>query len=113
MPVLKTQLRALYRVKSRSVLNQSAFFHVTKGLGPDIMHDVLEGVMQYEMKLLIQKSVQMKTFTADTLNSRIKTFNYRCNEVRNKPSPILKAKIMSNDNSLTQSGRTLQNIFYE
>ena len=32
-----------------STLN-SSFFHATEGLVPDIMHDCLEGCLQYEIK---------------------------------------------------------------
>lgn len=36
------------------ILNLSPSYHVTKGLPPDIMHDVLEGVLQYEVKELLK-----------------------------------------------------------
>ena len=36
-----------------SILHQSNYFHVTKGLVPDIMHDVLEGCLSYVIKVFI------------------------------------------------------------
>ena len=38
-----------YGLTRDSCLNSSSYFHVTEGLAPDIMHDVLEGVAQYEV----------------------------------------------------------------
>ena len=42
-----------YGIVRDSILNQSQFFHVIEGLAPDIMHNVLEGVLQYETKELL------------------------------------------------------------
>ena len=36
-----------YGLVNDSVLNRLSFFHVTDGLAPDIMHDVLEGIYMY------------------------------------------------------------------
>ena len=33
-----------------SILNQSRYFHVIGGLPGDAMHNVLEGLLQYEVK---------------------------------------------------------------
>jgi hypothetical protein len=33
-----------------SILNKSRYFHVVGGLPGDAMHDVLEGLLQYEAK---------------------------------------------------------------
>ena len=38
-------------VKCDSVLNSLTFFHVTEGLPPDAMNDLLEGVVKYELGL--------------------------------------------------------------
>ena len=37
-----------------SILNSSSYFHITEGLIPDIMHDCLEGCLQYEVKELLK-----------------------------------------------------------
>ena len=43
-----------YGVNRKSVLTQLQFFNLCSGaLIPDIMHDVLEGVLQYEAKLVL------------------------------------------------------------
>lgn len=47
------------------------YFHVCSGaLIPDVMHDVLEGALQYEVKLMIKSMVaEEKYFTLDQFNS--------------------------------------------
>ena len=42
----------------RSVLSELKYFDVTSGLlRPDVMHDVLEGVLQFEAKLLLRQFI--------------------------------------------------------
>jgi hypothetical protein len=41
-------------VKSDSCLNQLSYFESTKGLPPDIMHDMLEGVIRYNFCCLME-----------------------------------------------------------
>jgi hypothetical protein len=38
------------------------FFNICENLIPDVMHDVLEGALQYELKLLLQYIVLTKKF---------------------------------------------------
>ena len=42
-----------YGLKSNSPLNCLRYFHVTRGLPPDIMHDILEGVANYEVSCIL------------------------------------------------------------
>ena len=46
------------------------YFHVCGGgLLPDIMHDLLEGVLQYEVKLMLQQMIGVdEYFTPDQFN---------------------------------------------
>lgn len=74
------------------------------GLPPDVMHDVLEGVLQYEVKQLLLHCVQSKFFTLEQLNHRICCFTYGSSEVSNRPSKISAATLCAEDNSLKQSG---------
>ena len=46
-----------------SILNDSNYFHVTEGLCPDVMHDVLEGVAQYEVKELLNYLINIGVLT--------------------------------------------------
>ena len=37
-----------------SILNSSKFFHIVDSLVPDVMHDILAGSLQYEVKELLK-----------------------------------------------------------
>ena len=65
------------------------------------MHDMLEGVMQYEVKELLRSLVTRGLITLDGINSRIQLFLYAPCDAVNKPSPI---SLSSGDHSLKQSG---------
>lgn len=39
-------------IKRENSLNKLLFYHVTDNVAPDIMHDILEGVRGYEIKLV-------------------------------------------------------------
>ncbi|KAL6420225.1 hypothetical protein ACFW04_014596 [Cataglyphis niger] len=69
------------------VWNQLDSFHVLQNMSCDIMHDVFEGVCQYDMSKLILHFVQSNLFTLEDLNDRIGT--YIGPEEGNRP-PFLK-----------------------
>lgn len=55
----------------------SKFFHVCDGLSPDIMHDVLEGSLQYEVKELLKHLIRSeKDFSLKDLNEIIESFPF-------------------------------------
>ena len=46
-----------------SVLNKLRYFHVCDGsLLPDIMHDLLEGVLQYEVKFMLNTMIYTEQY---------------------------------------------------
>ena len=52
-----------YGINCRSALNGLKYFHVCNGvLIPDVMHDVLEGVLQYEAKLMLQCMINVENY---------------------------------------------------
>ena len=69
------------------------------------MHDVLEGVLQYECKGMLKVFIREETyFTLDQLNERIKDFDYGYYNDKNKPSPISANTLNRTNNSLKQKG---------
>lgn len=54
----------------------------------DIMHDILEGVVPYEVKIVIQKLISLGCFTLDIFNQRLLSPDFGKLESRNRPSPI-------------------------
>ena len=89
-----------------SILNSSQFFHITDGLAPDIMHDILEGCLQYEVKELLKYYVTENIISLSQLNSKIEAFPYGL-ESPNKPTPITLTSLGSSDHSLKQTGNNV------
>lgn len=76
-------------IKEISIWNQIPSFHVTRSYSVDIMHDVLEGVCNYDLAPLLNYFIlKFKYFSLDTLNNRIQCFNYGPIENQNRP-PLL------------------------
>ena len=96
----------VYGIQRDSILNTSNFFHVAEGLSlvPDIMHDILEGCAQYEVKELLKHLHQDNVVTLDYVNDQIKTFPYSTPDSRNKPSAISGTTFKSPDHSVKEKG---------
>ncbi len=99
------------------------YFHVCDGgLIPDIMHDILEGALQYEIKLMIKIMVEVKQyftlgkhklipvsfikllFPIDLLNTRLTNTELGYMEASDKCSLIDATTLFSNGHTLRQSG---------
>ena len=100
-----------YGVVHDSILNSSKYFHVTEGLPPDCMHDMLEGTVQYEVKELLKYLVAQGIITLERINLRIDQFPYNDCDSANKPSTI--QKLSSSDHSLKQSGECCSYVLYQ
>ncbi|KAJ8364594.1 hypothetical protein SKAU_G00134250, partial [Synaphobranchus kaupii] len=74
-------------VKRSCILNSLQYFNTCENFSVDIMHDILEGVVQYEMKLLIRHLIDNYT-TSEEIDRRIKSFNYGYMEQNNKPPAV-------------------------
>lgn len=93
-----------YGLHRNSILNTSAYFHVTDGLVPDVMHDCLEGCLPYEIKELLKHLFRSHILTLSDLNEEIQSFPYVGSDAKNKPSPIAATTMASSDHSLKQTG---------
>lgn len=82
------QLKSLYGLKKISMLNSLKYFHVCDNYSFDIMHDLLEGVAQYEIKLLFGYLTQHFISEQDLL-CRIYSFDYGFLERKNRPTKIV------------------------
>jgi len=51
---LADHMATTYGLTRDSILNTSRYFHVTEGLPPDCMHDLLEDTLQYEVKEMLK-----------------------------------------------------------
>lgn len=82
-----TQLNSVYGVKRDSLLNTLQYFHVCSNYSFDIMHDILEGVTQYELKLLFGYMTE-NFISKNDLLLRIYSFDFGYTERRNRPTNI-------------------------
>ena len=91
-----------------SLTHSSSFFHVTTGLPPDIMHDILEGSLQCKVKELLNSLVNEKSyFSLAILNQKIERFPYMQTDKDNKPATITAANLTTGDHTLKQKGKYL------
>lgn len=93
-------------VNHRSALLNLLYFDLCSGaLLPDVMHDVLEGALQYEVKLLLQYCIREKRyFSTSDLNEGIEGMELGYMET-DRPAPITSKTIYARDsNSLKQKG---------
>ena len=77
-----------YGINRRSSLDSLPYFSVVEHMPHDIMHDLFEGVLPYEMILLIRHCVSHSYMTLDTLNSRLSAFDFGYTEIGDRPAPI-------------------------
>ena len=97
-----------YAINSyRSELSELKWFDVVESnLIPDIMHDCLEGVLQYEAKLMLRQFItQDHYFSLAQLNQQIESFEYGYTGLPSHPTPITQVTLSDPDGLLKQSGK--------
>ena len=79
-----------YGIHGPCALNELKFFHTSNNYSLDIMHDIYEGVVPYELCLILKIFMyEKKFFTLNFLNERILLFNYGKLEIKNRPGSIM------------------------
>ena len=87
-----------------ALLNDLQYFHVTEGLVPDVMHDLLEGVLPLCVKHLLKHFVNTGIISIHEINRRIQCFQFGSIEGSNRPrGNITSAQL--NSGELKQSGK--------
>lgn len=71
-----------------SSLESLSYFSVVECMPHDIMHDLFEGVIPYELQLLICHCKLKSYFSLDTLNYRLNAYDFGYSEVGDKPALI-------------------------
>ena len=90
-----------YGINIESILNSSTYFHVVDGLPPDIMHDVPEGALPYEIKLMLRYYLQNRNINVKEVNKRLQEFNYGA-DASDKPSSLSAASLCSSGAHINQ-----------
>lgn len=76
-------------IKENSVFNLLENFHVTNNPAVDYMHDLLEGVFHYDLLLILNRFIIFHNFfSIETLNFRLKSFDYGPSVTINKPPQL-------------------------
>lgn len=91
-------------INFRSSLLELKYFNVCSGLLPDVMHDILEGVVQYELKLFIHHCIDCRYFRPSTPEPIMAGFELGYMEQTSRPTPISPKTIRAKDNTLRQNG---------
>ena len=63
-------------------------FSVASSLPHDIMHDLFEGVVPCEIKLLLVHLINSKCLTISVFNERLHLFDFGYTEISDKPSEL-------------------------
>lgn len=85
------QMAKQYGVKGSCPLSvHLEHFHVVDGFPPDILNDLLEGIIPSELCLCIQDFIKKKFFTLEMMNHAIKDFPYTHSDKTNQPQTISK-----------------------
>ena len=83
------------------------------GLLPDVMHDLLEGALQYEVKAMLNVMVYTEPyFTLEYINTRLRHLELGYMEVKNRPTPLEEIKIRAPTGlSLNQNGEHIAHLY--
>lgn len=69
-------------------------FHVTENVSVDVMHDIFEGICQYDMSKVLHHLIFVdKVFSLEQLNQRIMSFQF--NRWDNRPPQITESQLKS------------------
>jgi hypothetical protein len=73
-------------IKRGCILNELKYFHVISNQSVDAMHDILEGIVTFEIALVLETLITLQFFSLDYLNSCISSFDYDSSDRNSKPS---------------------------
>ena len=78
-----------YGVKKQCALSEKLdHFHVTSGYPPDVLHDLLEGIVPMELALSFDVLVKKRYFSLMELNHAIRQFPYKWSDKTNCPHQV-------------------------
>jgi len=81
-------------IKTSCLLNSLQYFHITENVSVDVMHDMLEGIVPYELKLILSEFIFVKKyFTLELLNARLASFDYGYQDRTNKPTALTDSEL--------------------
>jgi len=70
------------------ISDRLSYFHATSGYPPDVLHDLLEGIVPVEISLCLGVFIKKKYFSLQELNHSIHHFPYKWHDKKNSPQAI-------------------------
>jgi len=102
----------VFGIKSVCALSRLKYYHPVENDTCDIMHDILEGVAPFEVKLLLCDVIlKRKLLSMDDFNGLLSTFDYGTIMSSSKPSSVSVARLQSSD-SLGQHSHQMLVLMY-
>jgi len=81
-------------IKSSCLLNSLQYFHIVQNVSVDLMHNLLEGIIPFELKLILASFIfDKKYFSLQMLNARLANFDYGYLNRKNKPTALSKTEL--------------------
>ncbi|XP_047134788.1 uncharacterized protein LOC136071646 [Hydra vulgaris] len=80
---------SMYGVEKRCPLLDLSYFSVIQSFPPDIMHDVLEGIIPQLIGLVLIKFKEQHLITLEQINVELNIFEIGRNDKKNKPVPFV------------------------
>ncbi len=71
-----------------AISDRLSYFHATSGYPPDVLHDLLDGIIPLEMALCLSVFIKKKYLSLEELNRSICQFPYKWNDKTNCPQAI-------------------------
>lgn len=105
---------ATYGIRGDSVIHRHLnFFHATEGFQPDISHDLLEGIVPYELALCIKIFIAKGYFDSiKQINEILSAWKFAYTDSVNRPQPLSKSTVQRNTiGGNATENRTLLRLF--
>ena len=78
----------LFGIKHMCPLNSLQSFHSTSGFPPDILHDVMEGVISEDLLGIIRILSSKNWFSIEEYNQTLQSLNYKSYEASDRPENL-------------------------
>lgn len=90
-------------IKLASPLNELEYFHAAENFVQDIMHDILEGVCQYDMILIVRHLSLLPDMSLSRVNGLIEHFSYGRHDMSNRPVKLTECTLRGDMLPMTAS----------
>jgi len=97
-----------YGLNHESLLSDITHFDICSGaLVSDIVHDLLEGIVLYETKLLLKRFLERHYFKLKTFNKVIEVLELPVGAEPSQPAPVPRKVLIAQHNHLNQKGKDI------